>query len=135
MAVVEIFPNRSYSWRCDDCGAKLSGAKLAGADLSGAILDNADLADADLAVANLGRAMLSFGRLAGANLAGANLESLAVPDSGSSPEDLRPALGLTQDQLDKACADPFDPPRLRGTVGQDNCPLEWRGAPCSRSGG
>ena len=22
MAVVEIFPNRSYSWRCDDCGAE-----------------------------------------------------------------------------------------------------------------
>ena len=22
MAVVELFPNRSYSWRCDDCGAE-----------------------------------------------------------------------------------------------------------------
>jgi hypothetical protein len=64
-------------------GAILDGADLSGADLKGAIFDRADLIGADLSGADLNGADLS-----GANLSGANLTDV---------------VGLTQEQLDRAC--------------------------------
>ena len=81
--------------------SKLEGARLEGADLSGADLVHADMR--------------------GASLAGTNLTATSL--SG--------AKGLTQDQLDQACTDPDNPPKLdRAHDAKTGKPLEWHGQPC-----
>ena len=79
--------------------ANLSRSNLSVADLSGVNLGGADLSRANLWSTNPG----------GANLSGANLSE---------------ASGLSQQQLDGACAAPRSPPA--------NIPvgLEWNGGPC-----
>ena len=48
--------------------------------------------------------------------------------------DLVAGIGLAQDQLDQACADPDNPPKLGGLCdAETGAPLEWRGKPCGRS--
>ena len=105
-------------------GANLTGAHLSGVDLSGAELCGAILSGADLADANLSRTNLS-----GAILSGAEILTSSLPST-----DLRPVRRLTQDQLDRACADPGDPPDLRDALSPDGIPLSWRGSPCGGSG-
>ena len=89
-------------------------------------LDGADLTKADLARAFLINADLTGVSLEGSNLAGADL--LGANLSGAS---LNGVKGLTQDQLDQACADFDNPPKLAGTHDSETgVPLEWRGQPC-----
>lgn len=120
-------------------GANLSGAKLYETDLSGAGMRGANLSGAelyrtDLSGARLYEADLSGAELTKPNLSGAWLGGVPGP-SGQVGGAVAPVQGLTQDQLDKACADPLDPPRLTGAVGQDYAPLEWRGEAHGESGG
>ena len=120
----------------------LSGANLEGADLSGANLKNADLSNARLVSANLNLAILREPNLSRANLKEANL-SRAVLSGGNLLEtvlyytNLSEALlscvaGLTQTQLNMACADPDKPPRLNELVvdSQTGKPPVWQGKPC-----
>ena len=106
-------------------GAELPGAKLVGADLSDALLIGTDLSGASLWNANLSGAKLS-----GANLSGANLSDIEfLPDSDSGSPG--PVTGLTQAQLDEACADPDNPPKLDHVLdAETGKPLVWRGKPC-----
>jgi uncharacterized protein YjbI with pentapeptide repeats len=80
-------------------GAGLSAADLGGANLTGAILLGATLNDANLKGADLGGAYLSAATFGGADLTGANLRGAKLDGA-----DLRGAVGLTQAQLNHACA-------------------------------
>ena len=80
-------------------GAGLSAADLAGANLRGAVLLGATLNDANLKGADLGGAYLSDATFGGADLTGANLRGVRLDGA-----DLADAIGLTQAQLNHACA-------------------------------
>ena len=104
----DVWPNRTFT--------DLSGAHFYDANLELAILINADLSGAYLVGANL--CGVDF---TGTNLSGATLSF----DNGSEP-----AKGLTQSQLDRARADPNNPPKLTGVVdAETGKPLVWRGHP------
>ena len=134
--------------RLDLQQANLSGARLMGADLKEAILRGADLSGAwfgsplwwvrvDVPETNLTRAKLERAILAGArlhranltnaNLMGANLTGASLTSTNLSRTMFasrstvkRMAIGLTQQQLDKAIADPDQPPRLEGIKDPDS---------------
>ena len=131
----------SYGLRLYDAnlsGASLrdtdfSHAELPGADLSGAHMDSAHLYDADFTKANLSGVKFPGAMFNRAKLGGANLEGACLEDAGLSCADLsgcgqNPAIGLTQSQLDKACANENQPPKLGGVVDAETGePLVWRG--------
>ena len=96
--------------------ADLSSAKMARAVLSDAVLDDADLTNSEMYGADL------FGaRLYNTNLSGADL----------SLEGQDPVTGLTQIQLNCACADRDNPPKLaRVADSTTSQPLVWRARPC-----
>ena len=122
--------------------AILSGAKLTKANLSGAILPRANLSGARLRWANLSRAQLRKADLSNGKLWGADLSKAILRDANLSGADLcgvtvkssrykRPVEGLTQSQLETACADPHDPPTLDGVLDAETGePLVWRGKSC-----
>ena len=94
--------------------ANLSGAGFLGANLTGARLMNADLTGAHFLDANLEEA----------NLTGANVSGVEFSVGG--PQTVK---GLTQAQLDRARADPNNPPKLIGVVDSETGePLVWRSA-------
>ena len=97
-------------------GANLSRADLTETNLEAADLGGADLSSATLKNAKLKEAMLRHVNLTGADLGGADLTRVNLKD----------AKGLTQDQLDVACANPEEEPPLvpKG--------LEWRSGKCPR---
>ena len=121
--------------------ANLSRAWLTKADLSGAILPYADLSSARLRRASLAGAGLRHADLSGALLWGADLSGAILQRANLSGADMcgrdarsprygEPVHGLTQAQLDTACADPGDPPMLDGVVDAETGePLVWRGNP------
>lgn len=102
-------------------GADLRNIYLADANLRGVRFPGADLSYASLGGANLSKALLWLADLTGANLESANL-------SGTY---LWHAKGITQAQLDQACADPADPPHLlpEDLDAKTGQPLVWRGQP------
>lgn len=91
----------------------LVGADLANSALNGADLSNADLTDADLYQVNFSGAILTRATLTNADVTGA---------------DFSQAKGLTQPQLDSACAEldqpPFDLPKANGIQ------LKWNPTKC-----
>ncbi len=137
-----ILLERRSCFRLDLRLADLRDARLMNADLSHAILTDADLSGAWLEDANLSYAWLDGANLSGCRLGGANLSGADLWDTNPSGSFLvqaqdheqvkgrKIANGLTQDQLDWACAD--TPPALNGvldtTTGK---PLEWRGRLCN----
>ncbi len=109
--------------------ADLSKALLSGANLSDAYLRDVDLTRANLSAADLSGAYLSDVDLTGADLSGADL--YGAHTSGIP----WPAKGLTQAMLDKAIADPENPPKLGGVVidAETGEPLVWRGGIASKT--
>lgn len=97
-------------------GANLSGAWLSYTDLSHVAFDDANLTDAKLKQADLSRSELDF-----ANLTGANLDEVT---------------GMTQNQLDLACADPSNPPHWSEETldAETNRQLVWQGRPLKGDG-
>lgn len=85
--------------RAELSGAGLSGADLGNANLNNAILLGATLNDANLEGADLAGAYLSDATFGGADLTGANLRGAKLDGA-----DLATAIGLTQAQLNHACA-------------------------------
>ena len=84
---------------------------MSGANLTDAILSGANLSDANLS---------------GTTLVRANLSGVIFSEHGRIP-----VTGLTQGQLDQACANPFNPPQLSGVVDAETSEsLVWRGKPC-----
>ena len=134
-------------------GADLTGASLAAARLSPVLLfipsiseeqsiranlTDANLTGTDLTLANLGGANLSGINLTDANLTGTDLTAghvfemgipfLNPPGYPQVPVITVPTTGLTQAQLDRAKADPENPPTLQDCVdAQTGKPLVWNG--------
>ena len=95
------------------------------ANLQGAVLYGADLRNAFLWGTNLSGAYLAKSRLDASVLDDVNLSDVQFSNEGDSP-----ASGLTQQQLDKAIADPKSRPKLTGVLdAETGDPLEWRGTP------
>ena len=91
---------------------------LTRANLTNTNLSNANLTDADLSGANL----------AGANLAGTNLTSAKLTSFDAKRR--RPAEGLTQDQLNQACANSNKWPQLDAVQDAETGKLlKWRDQP------
>ena len=109
--------------------ANLRGANLTSINLGSAGLNDTDLSNAVLCEADLSNAKLYETKMGGANLANTNLSGAKLYRSSDEP--MRRAEGLSQDQLDQACADPNHPPKLEGVLFDDKTdePLEWRGKP------
>ena len=129
----------------------LSGSRLIGTNLSGARLDDAEChphthnhdrgnsdwsepcrrQGTDLTGANIAHANLSGASLrGGAELSGANLSTYDLSGNSEPWHTAWPATGLTQAQLDEACADPDNPPRLDGVLDAETGKLlVWRGKP------
>ena len=101
--------------------AKLTNAKLLGANLTNAKLFGTNLTDAKLLGANLTDA-----NLLGADLTDANLTDANLTDADLTNTKLIKTKGLTQDQLNKACADPQRPPELQDVFdAKTGVPLAW----------
>ena len=91
-------------------------------------LINVNLDDADLSRANLTDANLAFANLTGANLSNAILTNAHLPLANLTGTDFSGAVGVTQDQLDQAQADPNSPPKLDSAYdAKTGTPLKWRG--------
>ena len=107
----------------DLTGARLLNVDLRGAHLAGAILGSARLwaveltssrgSPTSLSRADLTRAQLFDSQMSGLNLRDANLTGTILVRPRSHPRATE-ELGLTQEQLDRAIADPDQPPRLDG---------------------
>lgn len=95
---------------------KFDSAHLYGVDFSNSQLLNADLSDTYLAKVDLTDAVLREANLSGTDLSG-------FFSKGS--HETFPPKGLTQTQLDQACADPDNPPKLDKSNG-----LTWNPKPC-----
>lgn len=88
-------------------------------------LERARLDELDLEGAMLGGLSLKYASFFGANLTGADLAKANLTGVRFKAPGFGDAEGLTQKQLDKACADPESPPVLPEG-------LEWRGKPCPK---
>lgn len=120
-------------------GANLSRTNLVDANLQGAVLREAILVDADLTYANLSSANLIDADLTGAKLQDANLTDANLMRANLSGADCvsggvqSASCGLTQRQLDLACAAPDCPPLIDGLVDAETGELlVWRGKDCNR---
>ena len=122
-AEVDLVLDSAYLRGLDLRNADLVGAKLIEANLSNAQLDGADLSGAWLCGSNLSGATLSATNLSGANF-GSTLET--YEEDGL----IEAACGLTQRQLDQACADTDNLPRLEGYDPATHEPLEWHCRVC-----
>ena len=122
--------------------AQLIGLQVQDADLSGAWLTDANLSGATLPRVNLSCARLVGADLSSTKLWGANLSRAILRDANMSGTDLfgadarsstynAPVRGLTQDQLDSACADSDNQPKLAGVLdAKTGKQLVWRGKTC-----
>ncbi len=111
--------------RLDLHGAELIHSYLSDANFSYANLMGAVLKEALLKDANLTRAVLVGADLTGAILSGSNLTGAEFSVNGKLP-----AIGLTQNQIDIAIADPNNPPKLDGALdAKTGEQLIWRGKP------
>ena len=131
-------------------GANLSHASLMSvdvslsllelADLSGARLVNSSLRDTRLSGSNLTSVVFVGSDLSGAKLSSANLENSDLwmvnltgadfgAEEGRQPGHHKlPARGLTQSQINEACADLKNPPRFTGVIdAETGKQLIWRG--------
>lgn len=117
--------------------AQLARAWLSNADLSHANLRRGDLTGARLRNANLARTRFRNATLRGANLRDANLFCTDLTGADLSNLDMSVVdfqsstngkTTVTQAQLDMACADPDNPPNLKGVMDAETGePLVWRG--------
>ena len=104
----------------------LRGANLKGGDLSGATFWDSNLSDAnlnlgDLSGVSIGRTEVRHTRFWRTELSGTEF---SLHNGGD------PATGLTQARLDKARADPDNPPKLDGVVDAETGEqLVWHGKP------
>ena len=110
--------------------ANLDQVQINTSDLSGthfldSKLPGARIFKSDLSGAKIWRTDLSGATLRDTNLSGTYFYD---PDGGMATS---PATGLTQAQLDEACADPGNLPKLDHVLDAETGePLAWRGKPC-----
>ena len=132
---IRLSPGTDLSSIRDGYEVNLSKARLNGvnfrasnlweSDLSCSLLIRADLQDADLRYADL-----SSATLANSNMSGTELRDAILSGTKFLLNDHPPARGLTQAEIDKARADPANPPRLDGVLDAvTGAPLVWRDRP------
>lgn len=111
-------------------GVNLSESRLWHANLAHAQWGEIDLTGADFGHAeDMHGAIFENADMTGAKFVQANLSGVDFTGSGQGP-----VRGLTQRQLDDACADPDRPPNLDGVIdAKTGAPLVWRGAECGDS--
>ena len=118
----------------------LSGKSIESAHLDQVRINTSDLSDTHFLGSDLSRARIFKSKLSGAeilrtHMSGATLHDTDLsgtyfydPHGGTATS---PVTGLTQAQLDEACADPDNPPKLDGILdAETDEPLVWRGKPC-----
>lgn len=111
---------------CDE--TNFTAADLGGTELQKAMFLQADLGDASLAAADLTGALFLLSNLRGVSFRDTNLSGAGFVEE--SPGEA----GLTQRQLDEACADPDAPPELVKMVdAETGHVLEWRGKECEKT--
>ena len=104
---------------------------LIGINLTRASLPSVNLPGVFLGTSDLTGASFGFANLTGANLRGATMRGTILQSANLSGVNLSEVKGLTQDQLDQACADPDNPPKLDGVHDAiTDVPLQWRENPC-----
>ncbi len=130
--------------------ANMSDAELSDVDLSDTYFTNAILSGVTIADSDLSNALFLHSKLSGAEILGSDLSGAKIARTDMSGATLRntnlsgtyfyepvdgiitsQVTGLTQAQLDDACADPNNPPKLEGVLDAETGePLVWRGKPC-----
>ena len=117
-------------YRSNLSSSDLSGASFrAGTNFSWIHAVRVILFDANLSGVNLSVASLWYANLTSALLIDADLSHAVLEYANLSGADLRGARGLTQKQLDKAVADPENPPKLDGVLDvETGKPLVWCGS-------
>ena len=131
--------------------AKLYDAQLYQVDLSGKFIQHANLNRVQISISDLSDTHFLDSELPGARIFKSDMASAEILRTDMSDAQLRqvnlsgtyfyhpsgrdatsPVTGLTQAQLDEACADPDNPPKLDGVVmdAETGEPLVWRGKPC-----
>ena len=128
--------------------ADLSGAHLYDARMPYCLCDETNFTGAQLGRAEMLRARFYLASLQSTSLDGANLTAVVFARSdlhnatfkgadlsGAQFAEKSPgSAGLTQRQLDEACADPDAPPNLAHVVdAETGKPLVWRGKECEKS--
>lgn len=121
-----LLPGIQYG-RMDLSHANLSNARLNDATLSRCFCDSTNFTAADLSGADLTGAWVVNSNLRNATLRGTNL-------SGAKFQEAPPGkMGLTQRQLDEACADSDKPPKLVDMFDAETGErLVWRGKECKK---
>lgn len=112
--------------RSDLSGATLFWAELVKSTIVEANLSKVDLSLADLTGTNLSDTNLSNARLWKTKLYDTNLQGVNLTDADISGAHLHLSRGLTQQQIDVACASIDDPPHLPES-------LTWKDRPCPTS--
>ena len=118
----------------DFANANLEFAEFNGAFFTGEGIDNPEAKDKPVTMVGANAAGADF---TDADLTGVDISGVDFAYRRGRPTAARhvfargvsePAKGLTQAQLDKAVADPTNPPILDDVRDENNAPLHWRGA-------
>ena len=125
---------RAQVLSADLSGVIAQSANFSGANLGGANLSDAEMRWANMSESNIGIANLSNTALEGVNLSGAVFGKGTRTTLSDPPVSEDVFARLTQSQLDEACADPENPPKIAdGTIDVESGKLlAWRGKPCAR---
>ena len=110
--------------------ANLDRVQVTHSDLSGAHFLRTKLRGAVISKSNLSGAEIKRTEMSGAKIPGTDLSGTYFydPHGGTATS---PVTGLTQAQLDEACADSDNPPKLDGLLDAETAkPLVWHGEPC-----
>ncbi|MXX47003.1 MAG: pentapeptide repeat-containing protein [Chloroflexi bacterium] len=116
-------------------GANLSNCNAWHTDFTGAIFLSAIVRDGSFLECDLTEVEFNGADLTGCSMAGSKLDRAVLRSANLSgvkfSEDGKdPVTGLTQRQLDRAIASPYDLPFLEGVMESETCePLVWRGRP------
>ena len=124
------------SWQpssTEDINSAIMSAAYEEHESRGTIMIEVNLSDADLSGADLSNVVMPYANLAGAQLFATTLSGSDLSQAFFSSNGHNPADGMTQADLDEACADASGAPQLEGaTDAETGKPLVWRGRPCPR---
>ena len=111
-------------------GINLSKAGLVAAKFNNSHLISANFSDADLRGAFFWGSNLSFADFSNSDLSGADVTKAVLTGANLSGAILDGVVGLTQEQLDMACASVTSPPIMLPKEKETNKKLVWQGRLC-----
>lgn len=128
--------NADLSWQLnspEDINSAVMSAALDDQESLGTIMIEVDLTDSDLSGADLSNVVMAYANLTGAQLFSTTLSGSDLSQAIFSENGRHPAEGMTQADLDEACADASGGPRLDGVTDIDtDRPLVWRSKTCPK---